>query len=260
MQWQIRSWGVLTLVTAIVAGCGSDSNEDDDSNTGGRPSENETGAVCDTAAECFPEVAEGALLGEPQCLDRVTDGYCTHLCETDDDCCAVEGECPNDLTQVCSPFESTNQRMCFLSCEQDDVEAAMGQSNADEQEYCQHEASEEFICRSSGGGSQNRKVCVPGNCGIGADCTGNGDCAATLSCLEEFAGGYCAPRGCEGDGDCPEDSACVTREEGDNYCAKICQRDSQCSFCRDSTSPIACSDAAHLVDSSGVSVCLPVAD
>jgi hypothetical protein len=46
--------------------------------------------------------------------------------------------------------------MCFLNCEGEDLRAEDGTSSGDvdEQEFCQREANVEFICRSSGGGSE----------------------------------------------------------------------------------------------------------
>jgi hypothetical protein len=111
------------------------------------------GAACDAPDECFPDVEErDAIQGEVVCLADVPGGYCTHLCTTDDDCCAVPGECENGLPQVCAPFQSTGMMMCFLTCEdvQDDAEG-----------YCEERAHPSFGCRSTGGGGQNRRVCVP---------------------------------------------------------------------------------------------------
>jgi hypothetical protein len=130
-----------------------------------------TGQSCQRPADCYPALDAGSLEGEVQCLDRVTGGYCTHLCKTDADCCAVPGECKYGLKQVCSPFESTGQMMCFLSCEEEDIERALdggvrADSGADGGElddttFCTTYATTGFRCRSSGGGSKNRKVCVP---------------------------------------------------------------------------------------------------
>jgi len=59
---------------------------------------------------------------------------------------------------VCAPFESTGLLECFLSCEDAAVTASgLADSNA----FCQSYANAAFICRSTGGGSKNRKVCVP---------------------------------------------------------------------------------------------------
>ena len=113
------------------------------------------GQPCDTPADCYPDVDHSALLGEVECLDKVEDGYCTHLCESDDDCCAVEGECVSGFPQVCAPFTNETIKRCFLSCEDSDV----GDLGPDE--YCQTYAHPSFGCRSTGGGSENRKVCVP---------------------------------------------------------------------------------------------------
>lgn len=131
----------LVALGALVASCGGD--------------EEQAGQSCEAPTDCYPDIDPADLQGEVQCLDKVTGGYCTHLCETDDDCCAVKGECATGHPQVCSPFESTGLRMCFLSCEKDVI------GDEEETAYCQEFANDAFGCRSSGGGSENRKVCVP---------------------------------------------------------------------------------------------------
>lgn len=136
----------LALAATLAAAC----HDDDDDGLG-----NNTGSPCETADECFPDVVDGGLIGDPVCLDRVEDGYCTHTCTDDADCCAAEGECSNDFDQVCAPFESTDDYYCFLSCE------TLPEGYEDENAFCQEFAHSEFICRSTGGGSDNRKVCVP---------------------------------------------------------------------------------------------------
>jgi hypothetical protein len=113
------------------------------------------GQPCESPADCYPDVDHSTLLGEVECLDKVEGGYCTHLCEVDDDCCAVEGECVSGFPQVCAPFENQPDKRCFLSCEDSDL----GDLGPDE--YCQTYAHPSFGCRSTGGGSENRKVCVP---------------------------------------------------------------------------------------------------
>ena len=115
------------------------------------------GQACDHPDECYQRLgdARDELRGEVLCLGDVPGGYCTHLCESDDDCCAIDGECDDGLPQVCAPFQSTGMMMCFLSCERD----ATG--DLDEGAYCRDYAHPEFRCRSTGGGSRNRKVCVP---------------------------------------------------------------------------------------------------
>jgi hypothetical protein len=174
----------LLLAAAHPIGCGSDSSTPGGGGPGGGASGSsgdaaigdgrgpeQTGQSCKTAADCYPSLDGGTLLGKVMCLDRVTGGYCTHLCQSDADCCAVPGECLTGFKQVCSPFESTGQMMCFLSCEAVDLhvapdagaDAAVLEATA----YCQAYATSEFICRSSGGGSKNRKVCVPGGGGAG---------------------------------------------------------------------------------------------
>jgi hypothetical protein len=153
-----------TCLLHVPVACG-----DDDGGSAGAGLE-QTGRPCQAASECFAGIAEGgAIRGEPLCLDRVQGGYCTHVCVEDADCCAVPGECSTALTQVCSPFESAGQKMCFLSCEDEDVRAHEvdlarfeKDGTIDANAFCTFRAGAAFQCRSSGGGSENRKVCVPG--------------------------------------------------------------------------------------------------
>jgi len=133
----------LLLATGLLVGCGDDDTME------------MTGRACEVVDDCFPDVNHEDLSGDVLCLDRVMDGYCTHRCTTDADCCAAEGECETGIRQVCAPFESTGEMLCFLACEADDI------GDRDENDYCAEEAHETFICRSTGGGVMNRKVCVP---------------------------------------------------------------------------------------------------
>jgi hypothetical protein len=253
---------VVGIVTVVA--CGSD---DDDSppppsgngGSGGSGSPEETGSVCTAATECFTKLDGGTLKGDALCLDRVRGGYCTHLCDSDSDCCAVDGECKTKLKQVCSPFESTDQKMCFLSCEDGDLMSPDGgAAPADEQAFCQQQANSAFICRSSGGGSENRKLCVPGTCGVGAACGADGDCASGLTCITALRGGYCGKADCTATADCPTGSACIKHSDGKNYCFGTCVADSDCSFCRSSTAAGTCSDKATFVDSGATGrVCVP---
>jgi hypothetical protein len=130
-------WTLAALAMGLV-GCHDDNHEN-------------TGHACTAVEQCYPGVDPADLLGAVVCMDRVTGGYCTHQCIVDTDCCAAAGECETGFPQVCAPFESTGDRYCFLSCE----------GVADEATYCQENANPGFGCRSTGGGSANRKVCVP---------------------------------------------------------------------------------------------------
>jgi hypothetical protein len=113
----------------------------------------QTGLQCQSVAQCYPLIDAGALIGTVTCMNPPSDGYCTHTCATDSDCCAVPGECTTGHPQVCSPFESNGATYCMLSCEAIDA--------GDPTAYCQTWASRSFVCASSGGGSLNRKVCKP---------------------------------------------------------------------------------------------------
>jgi hypothetical protein len=139
---------LVSVCLAAAAACGDDDAED-------------TGAACAVPDDCYDDVIDedrDMITGEIECLDRVEGGYCTHQCETDDDCCLVEGECDDssDARVICSPFENESGiKRCFLACEAEDI------GDFEESDYCHEFAHEEFGCRSSGGGSENRKVCVP---------------------------------------------------------------------------------------------------
>jgi hypothetical protein len=113
------------------------------------------GQPCTQASDCYPGVDPTTISGAIQCLDKVPGGYCTHLCQTDADCCKASGECPSGHPEVCAPFEDTGMMMCFLSCE------ASVLDGLDENTYCAKYADSTFTCRSTGGGSKNRKICSP---------------------------------------------------------------------------------------------------
>jgi hypothetical protein len=112
----------------------------------------QTGLMCQSVAQCYPSIDAGALIGTATCMKPPSDGYCTHTCTQDSDCCAVPGECSTGHPQVCTPFTSTGGMYCMLSCEVD---------AGDPTAYCQTWAHRSFTCASSGGGTLNRKVCKP---------------------------------------------------------------------------------------------------
>jgi hypothetical protein len=142
--------GSCAITLLIFQACGSDNNS-------GPPPE-QAGQSCQVAANCYPGIDPKTLKGDVQCLTKVPGGYCTHLCQTDQDCCAVQGECKTGRPQVCAPFESTGQMFCFLSCEGSEVSGA---GYTDSNLYCQQNANAAFGCRSTGGGAANRKICSP---------------------------------------------------------------------------------------------------
>ena len=147
---KIRALAAFGLALGLVAvACGGD-----DSGSG-VPN---TGQSCTTAEQCFGGVDSGALKGTAICLDKVPGGYCTHSCTADTDCCAVPGECPSGLPRFAVPSNRPAKWDCFLSCED---AVLKGTGYTDSSGYCAHYASPTFICRSTGGGSNNRKVCVP---------------------------------------------------------------------------------------------------
>jgi hypothetical protein len=140
----------LALSFWLLPACSGDND--------GHPGPTNTGQSCESADQCYPGVKSGELLGDAVCLDKVTAGYCTHQCAEDSDCCAAAGECTGGHAEVCSPFESTSEQYCFLSCEDADLEKT---TLTDADDYCHSFAGPGFGCRSTGGGSANRKVCLP---------------------------------------------------------------------------------------------------
>jgi len=244
---------MLTLAgLGAIGGCSDDDDSAPVQGTAGRQSTEHTGATCDAPADCYPDIADKTTIhGTVECMARVRDGYCTHTCTADTDCCAATGECKTDLVQVCSPFESEPTNKCFVSCNDADMPAG-----EDPELFCQREASPDFACRSSGGGSTNRKICMPVTCGVGATCDANLLCAGGLDCLDGFAGGYCGKADCTLDADCPANSRCVTHA-GRNYCFSICTADTDCSVCRGTTYAAECRNDATFVEGTPVSVCVP---
>jgi hypothetical protein len=250
----------LLVVLLAAASCGGNSGDDggtgpSTAGTANRPPE-QTGAVCEVDNQCYPDLADGELLGDALCLTRVRDGYCTHTCELDSDCCAAPGECKTTLPQVCSPFESAPNKMCLLSCEDGDIKGDPDAEDANA--FCQRNASSDFICRSSGGGSENRKVCMPATCSVGAACSSDDECG-DLTCVRGGTGGYCSQRDCTVNDDCPDDSLCVIAGEN-SYCYKSCSAASDCSLCRfDGVHPACSDDVAFAEDGTTGSVCVPPA-
>ncbi len=121
----------------------------------------QTGQSCSQASQCYGWVDADAVHGQVTCLTKLQNGYCTHTCQSDADCCAVPGECLTGFGQVCASFESTAQKYCFLSCDSSVVASAPDAGTTDPNTYCQRWASATFTCRSTGGGSANRKFCGP---------------------------------------------------------------------------------------------------
>ena len=132
------------LVAALsLLACGDDDDVAD----------HEAGAACMAVEDCYPDLDHSELMGTVECLETSGGGYCTHHCSDDSECCAVPGECPSERPQVCAPYTNSAQKRCFLSCEDGDVEGM------DPNEFCDRYAWPGAGCTSTGGGSQNRKVC-----------------------------------------------------------------------------------------------------
>lgn len=91
--------------------------------------------ACEEAADCDAPDGQDAA-----CIPKNDQGYCSWFCSDDADC----AESNDEYERVCAPFEDTGDRYCFPRCEADEA------------------CPEGYSCRSTGGGSANRKVCFPG--------------------------------------------------------------------------------------------------
>jgi hypothetical protein len=96
---------------------------------------------------------------------------------------------------------------------------------------------------------------------IGGECTANGTDAGTcenqdLTCLTEFAGGYCGAKGCLADADCPQGSICVTSNSV-NYCFRVCLDKPECNLNRTVTNESNCSSNIERVDGGNTKACIP---
>lgn len=165
------------FATGVVVACGGSNatpSSGGPADAGPRGVE-QAGQACTVAAQCYTSLDGGAVKGTVSCLTKVTNGYCTHTCNDDSDCCATPGECRTGIKQVCSPFTNdSTTKYCFLSCEDVDISTAIAASadagywdgglidgGSRDDEYCKSYASIYATCRSSGGGNKNRKVCIP---------------------------------------------------------------------------------------------------
>jgi hypothetical protein len=88
---------------------------------------------CGEPADC--EVPEGKTA---VCLAKSGGGFCTWQCGVDPDCVGGKTEL------LCASFESTEGKYCFPPCEGTEEACPDG-----------------FTCRSTGGGTENRKICFP---------------------------------------------------------------------------------------------------
>jgi hypothetical protein len=118
----------ISVLLMVLLGCGGGSNPGED-----------LYLACSAPEDC--EVPDDV---EPVCLDKSGEGFCTWGCAVDDDCAEASDE---DVDFICASFESESDMHCFPSCEDP--------SDAD------NPCPSGFECRSTGGGSDNRKVCFP---------------------------------------------------------------------------------------------------
>ena len=149
-----------SIQTAVVTLLASAACAGSSGSVGGNPT-GPTGQSCSQASQCYVGLDASALAGQVTCLTQLQNGYCTQTCQSDANCCAVPGECVTGFKDVCASFESSGATYCFLSCDPADIAAAPDAGTTDPNTYCQRWADASFTCRSTGGGSANRKFCGP---------------------------------------------------------------------------------------------------
>jgi hypothetical protein len=136
---------IAFVAAVVVGGCSGSSNA---------PAT--TSSSCTSASQCYPGVDAGALRGTPACLTSVGNGYCTHTCASNADCCSGPDNCAAaDIPEICGSFESSGANYCFVSCAATDLPAGTTDANA----FCARAAGGSSTCRSSGGGTNNTKFC-----------------------------------------------------------------------------------------------------
>ena len=127
---------------------------------GGGASGTPAGQSCAAATQCYAGLDAAALHGQVTCLSQLQNGYCTHACQTDADCCAVAGECEG-VQEVCAPLQSASGTYCLVSCSSAAIAAFPNAGTTDPTTYCQRWANASFTCRSTGGGHDNMMFCGP---------------------------------------------------------------------------------------------------
>jgi hypothetical protein len=146
---------LAALGFVAIAACSSGNS----SSSSTPPPTGTVGTSCTAASQCYAALDGATLRGEATCLTQLTNGYCTHTCQSDADCCTVPGECPSGFAEICAPFESTSKSYCFLSCDSSTL-AAEVDAGTDPTTFCEA-ANPTFTCRSTGGGAANKKFCGP---------------------------------------------------------------------------------------------------
>lgn len=104
--------------------------------------------------------------------------------------------------------------------------------------------------------------------GVGAECSVDADCdeyvpdedtggSYELTCLTQFAGGYCGLDDCLANEDCPDGSACVAHDDGMNYCFRRCGNKSECNLNRGPDVESNCSANITFVEPTSGKACVP---
>jgi hypothetical protein len=107
-----------------------------------------------------------------------------------------------------------------------------------------------MLCWSGCGDSANEQL-------IGAECTSSTTCDnEDLTCLNQFAGGYCGAAGCASNADCPKGSICVT-DQGTNFCFLVCTDKTDCNKNRTLANESNCSSNITRVEPSETKACVP---
>lgn len=162
------------------------------------------------------------------CLDW-KGGYCSIL-----NC----GECPQG--SICVSVTKL-QTVCFKECKSTDE--------------CRKE--EGYGCKKISDIKENLNgVCyeVKENAkGVGEGCKNHSECTQELSCLQTFAGGYCAEIGCSKDEQCNAQSECILVNDIPT-CLKKCEKDEDCAV--EGNYPRKCGELFDYIKYEKVKVCL----
>lgn len=121
---------LLAICVLSIASCNKDSKDDDD----------DVYLACEEPEDCVVPEDRDAV-----CLEKADEGFCSWECDADSDCDDADD---GDFDFVCASFESEEALYCFPACNED----------AEEEE---DECPGSMTCRSTGGGSDNRKICFP---------------------------------------------------------------------------------------------------
>lgn len=282
VQWKRVAPLPLLVASLLAVGCGSSHVTDTESDAGpivfdldgarfpdvppepdaSRESGN-VGAACTSGADCTG-AADTCIPSQPGFLPG---GYCTTVCEPDDD-----ASCPTNSTCI---EVSMGQAFCFLSCDPTATERQCrdgygcasgialganvcvgGCSDADDcgsGQACDPRGGDlgagacftegaaigdscvdATACPAGGTCQSESATGWPGGACLGGSCdvATNSGCTGSDACLPTvFGGGGVCVHGCAIDDDCRDGYACIeSTTPGRMYCAPACETDAGCTI------------------------------